>query len=837
MAQITLNIDLKSGNAEKELSKFKKSIQGIGDPKGLKNVDDLRKSYANLINTIQGTEKNYKKGTFSKIADEAKKYLEEVKQLDPATKEYAESSKKLGDALKRLQADFAEAKINAVNLKGSLKDIVLGFAKFQLAAMAVMKPLQLLRQEFEHMNEVLEKTESSIVKLRRVAGESANATDIYRLAEKYSESFENVAEVIEKFSKSGYDWADSLLAAESALTAMKVAELDAEQASEGLIAIIKQFNLEITDLTDIVDILNKTADEYAVDTEELLIALQKTGSTAKNAGLDIKETTALIAALSEGTAASGQNIGNALRSLFVFTSDDKALNKFAGLSDEMNTVVKDFKAGKVSILAVWEALGKEMGDRKDLKDVFGGVELDADMEANLTQIQDELAEIYGTAGNYRQNYWIALLDNIETAKKAISSMEDATGYSQKELNEELETYENMVQSLNTRWEEMLNNPQGLLGFKKMMVELGDDVLNVVELLQTMSDIEIFGVKVKSGVLPTILANNEDLSEKLQNFYNEWFLAFTLSPVAGITNIGVNLREILNKKKEEKAIEESLQEAGKETEDIKQNIKDIKMDLSKIDDDILDSILDKLREARDATKEAYEYEEKKKAVLDAEKALLDAEKNRRVRVFNSETGLWEWQANQKEIEQAKENLDKAKQEVEDSAYDEVIDAIESKATNAEILAILTKWAGAYGTGSENFVENIKDIIKGQSNINLDDVTTDGIEYAPMIGHIANDLTNFYESQSTKPKTPLEQLFEINAQEQFVDGLNSNGIVSGASEGAAKGTITSNVTTTDSHNNQYILNGNIVSESDASSMTLSNLFSKFMIFTLSSFNIFD
>jgi hypothetical protein len=53
MAKIILNVDLQAGGAEQELAKFKKSIQGLGDPKGVKNIDNLRKGYANLINTIQ----------------------------------------------------------------------------------------------------------------------------------------------------------------------------------------------------------------------------------------------------------------------------------------------------------------------------------------------------------------------------------------------------------------------------------------------------------------------------------------------------------------------------------------------------------------------------------------------------------------------------------------------------------------------------------------------------------------------------------------------------------------------------------------------------------------
>ena len=105
MAKIILNVDLNSAGASADIKKLKADLNEIGNPSGAQNIDSLRKSYANLINTIQGSEKNYAKGTFSKIAEEAKKYLDEVKKLDPATADYAKQSKHLDDELKRLQAD------------------------------------------------------------------------------------------------------------------------------------------------------------------------------------------------------------------------------------------------------------------------------------------------------------------------------------------------------------------------------------------------------------------------------------------------------------------------------------------------------------------------------------------------------------------------------------------------------------------------------------------------------------------------------------------------------------------------------------------------------------
>ena len=947
MAKIILNVDLNSAGASADIKKLKADLNEIGNPSGAKNIDSLRKSYANLINTIQGSEKNYAKGTFSKIAEEAKKYLDEVKKLDPATADYAKQSKHLDDELKRLQADFAETRTGAKNLHGSLKDIVSGFMKFQLAATLVMKPLQLMKNAYDDLNETLVETEKRIVALRRVAGDSANATALYDLAQKYGQTFDIVADVVENLVKSGYTWEESLKAAEPALLAINVAELDAAQATEGLIAIVKQYEMELEDLNYIQGVLNKTADNAAVTTEKLLIALQKTGSTAKNANIDFEETVGLITALSEGTAASGQNIGNALRSLIVFTSDSKALDSFAGLSSGMAETVKNYRAGRASILDIWKGLGGELqgmnSQKGTLEDLFGGAELTADIEAQLTQITDSFAEIYGTAGNYRQNYFIALLDNIAKVEDATKDLGDATTYSQKENQKYLDTYEAKANALDAKWKQIANDEQGFLAFKKGMIDVASDLLTAVDAvgglggllnatiailtpfllkwtftfgvsaisaakagivsfftsmktgaLSANASLGLIGVALagislaisaaqaetekwhesnqkaisdwesikeetaaldalykeyqqltpeakeyaevekelvtalgdKAVVLEGLTKGTDDYREAVKRLAKEELedakikyslasqaakdeLVGTITPdstfstgkiqfkntgaplfdgtgivftdqnrfsIDGLKN-GKTPEEViynLNKYKESVAalynlayaegneenrdsylrligviqaeidaispkvdaynntkdsldlVLERLKEIADETEKTEGNVSNINNDLSNLNDTTLKGIVDKLREARDATKDTYEYEEKKKAVLEAEKALMDAQKNRTTRVLNSATGQWEWVANERDIQAARENLEEARLAVEEAAYSQIISDLESgNATNKSILALLASWQGAYGSGDFSHVsDGIKAILR-EAGVNVDAPTSQDI----------------------------------------------------------------------------------------------------------------
>ena len=488
MAKIILNVTTDIKQSKAQLESLSKTVKSIAtslssvkvDPNLTAQIKSLSDYYKSLSKVV---EKNTKVNYNNEIQE-----LKRQKALEESTRATLRREKAEIDLARSQEKNTNQTKKSTQankEHKESLGTMIPQIAKWQVAMTAVMKPLQLMRQALEDVNETLVETEKRIIALRRVAGQAANADELYALAKKYGQTFENVADVTENFAKSGYDWADAIKAAEAALIAMNVAELDAEQSSEGLIAIMKQFDKEVEDLNYIIGLLNKTSDNAAVTTEELLIALQKTGSTAKNAGLELNETVALITALSEGTAASGQNIGNALRSLFIFTSDQKALETFAGLSDAMAETVKNYRAGQSSILEVWKGLGDELGRMEGkkglLSDLFGRTDLNSDLAAELTQIEDQFAEIYGTAGNYRQNYFIALLDNLDEVEEALGEMHDVEQYSQQENLLYMETYEAKVNSLKAAWQSLANDEQGFLSMKKSLADLGGALLRLVDI--------------------------------------------------------------------------------------------------------------------------------------------------------------------------------------------------------------------------------------------------------------------------------------------------------------------------------------------------------------------
>lgn len=470
--------------------------------KSINSVDRLQKQYASLLLTMKNASKSYPRGTFDEYTKQVTANLEAVKALNAQItsqngKVLPEQQKQLQDLsaqFSRLSADITTTRGEAKKTQTEFGSMVTGFMKWTVAATLVMQSVNLIKSAFADLNETLVETEKRTIAIRRVLNEDIAADDIandlYNLAIAYGQTFDNVADIAESFAKTGMDWAESIQATRAALLALNVAELDSEAASEGLVAIMVQYGKDASELTDIIDKLNKTADRFPVSTEEILLALQKTGSYANQANMSLEETVAVITALSSATNASGQQLGTAIKSLLAYTTRSSSLDTYAALSPDMEGIVAEYRKGAASILEVWQGLSAEMQHlSKEQADMLAdyaesaeGQALEEALGEELGEVYDDMTGVYDTAGTYRKNYFIALMSNFAEVSDALEEMEDAQGYSQKENLQYLDTYEAKLNSLNAQWQKMLNSEQGFLDFKKDLVDMGSRLLDIVAAL-------------------------------------------------------------------------------------------------------------------------------------------------------------------------------------------------------------------------------------------------------------------------------------------------------------------------------------------------------------------
>lgn len=538
MAKILLNVAVDSKKADEGLTQLKESLQNIVTELGkLKPNKDLTAQLNALARSYSAVEKaatselkvktqqaaleaklakleadsekaiaNKAKAT-SDAARAAEKAVQEIEKTREATAKANTAEEKLEQqVIKTAKAmdDYTKSTEDANTktgfLNGSIGDTIAKFAKAEVAFLAVRTPLNMIKNALAEVDDTLVKTEDAVIEVQRVLDETVPAGEIsnrlYSIAYEYGSTFENASQIAVNFARAGRTWNESLEATEAALLAMNVAELNATEASDGLLSILAQFGMETSELTNVVDKLNKTADKNPVSTQKLLQAIQRSGSAAKNANVSFDQTLGLITAISEATNRGGQNIGTAINSLIQYSQ--KNVNVFAQLSDESAAVVERFKLGLSSIVDVWNQVSIDIKNDKTARDNIisalgtdGLEELSSTLHDELGDLVTEIDGVYNVANTYRKNYFIALLDNMDRYLKVQEQLTDYQGYSQEENAKYMETYTAKVNQLKDAWQKLANDEQGLLAFKKALVDIGVAAVDVIDNM--------------GGIVPTLAA--------------------------------------------------------------------------------------------------------------------------------------------------------------------------------------------------------------------------------------------------------------------------------------------------------------------------------------------
>lgn len=498
--------------------------KGFFDESAAKKAEDGIKKFSSALEKAKSEFVLFKKETkeFSSISNNIQKVTNELNKIKDSTisnrvkveaielrsayenlyKRIREGNISLEDAksaFDHLGQSLEEVKIHAQNASGGISDMLLRFAdkaKWAIAFQAV----NLIQSALGQVVTTMKDTEDAVVELQRVLEnppETKTISDaLYDIGYRYGQSFQNVKETAVLFAQTGQDWEEVLSSVEATMLGLNTAELDVTNATNGLIAVMSQFNIDASELETVIDKINITADNFPVTSEKIVVALQRAGGTAYNFGLTLEETIGLITALSEATGRSGENIGTALNSLINFSMKTESLEIFSEFLGGIDLTGKD-------VLEVWELLGAKIDDsREALANMMAGSKEFSDLFteeiAEAIGLTDEYnqavansQDVYSAVGTYRQNYFIALLNNIDTAIAAMENMTGAEGYSIAENEKAMET-------LSKQWEQLVISAQ------QLAVQLGE--MGILEFAKDLVDVATTALKVTKnlGGLRTII---------------------------------------------------------------------------------------------------------------------------------------------------------------------------------------------------------------------------------------------------------------------------------------------------------------------------------------------
>jgi hypothetical protein len=474
-------------------------------------LESLMLSYKNFETVLSRTATDPQ--TISRLRDEVAAAQAEIERLlgslnksGRVTGENARSYHTLASGMKRAKGEVADLKTHVNDTAGafdrtgkSIEETGTGLKNFmgklsdKARWLGAFYLIQGIINGFKALISTVKETETSVVELQRVLSEDVTSPEIssqlYDIAYEYGRTFDEVQESAVLFAQTGKSWNDVLTLTRGTMLALNTAELDVTQATKGLIAVMAQWDLGAVDYVELIDKINKTADDYAITSEAIVAAMQRSGGTAKAYGMTLEELIGIITALGEATGRSGENLGTAINSLITYTTRAKSIN----VLEEMGIQAKDAEGNLLPVLDIWSQLAQKIkgGDMAfadfmatDQEAMSGFL---ADSEEYQQAVEETIAsgqevqDAYSIAGTYRKNYFIALLNNLGTAEEAVRNMTDSEGYSVTENEKYMATLAAISNQLSASWKQLAVEfgDATFLKFLKWVTDLGIGIAKLI----------------------------------------------------------------------------------------------------------------------------------------------------------------------------------------------------------------------------------------------------------------------------------------------------------------------------------------------------------------------
>lgn len=392
----------------------------------LKQFDDLRKklkdsetSFKTLSAAEKGSDSLSRAKLYSKIGEYlqknsgmAKEFKTQLKSLQKQLENDGPNAnvKNLTDQFIRLQSQIREAGQEGRSFLDVLKDKAFyGFAG-QLSTYFGFNDF--VRYIGEGVNTIRE-LDTAMTEMRKVSDESVSSLKSFQ-----EESF-NIANAVGttalQIQNSTADWMrlglsldDAKEAAKDANILLNVSEFDnIEDATKSLVSMSQAYK-DLDKLT-IVDKLNEVGNNYAISTDELASALQRSSATLSLMGNTIDEAAALVTT-ANATIQDADSVAAGLRTISLrLVGTSEAEEELSAMNEEVDAFVKATNSKKQQIIKDYTAVASNQYKGFDILDDNGNYKNTYEILLGIAKVYKEIQEQDKKLGT---NHAMALIEEL-----------------------------------------------------------------------------------------------------------------------------------------------------------------------------------------------------------------------------------------------------------------------------------------------------------------------------------------------------------------------------------------------------------------------------------------
>lgn len=412
--KIRVDVELDTSEAQKKLDSLAKEKRKINVDVDSSDIDEASKKADNLKNkNIKVNAKVTGKETIDSTA----------KSLDKATK----SASGFGNSIK-------------------------SFAKFG----GYLEVFQLIKRGAQEAVQAIKEIDDAIVDLQMATGDSYE--NVRQLVSGYNQLAQTLGATTTEISKGADTWlrqgksiSETNQLLQDTMVLSKVAQIDSDDSSSYLTAIMKGYKMAADEVEGINDSLTSIDLAAAVDAAGLAEATSHVAASADLAGVSLNRLLGYEAAIGEASQESMSVIGNSLKTIFTRMANIKAGN--LELIDEDGTT-----QSLSDVETVLNNVGIKLRDStNEFRDFDTVLDETAAKWQNLSSVQ-QAAVAQAFSGTFQRNRFQLLMENYDKALQYEQIAESSSGTAMAKFEDGyLNSIEAKTKSLQAAFEGLSSN--------------------------------------------------------------------------------------------------------------------------------------------------------------------------------------------------------------------------------------------------------------------------------------------------------------------------------------------------------------------------------------------
>lgn len=325
--------------------------------------------------------------------------------------------------------------------------------------------LNKVQKEIANVYQNILKLNEAMTDIRIVTGASvdeANSlmTSYNKLAKELGTTTTEVAKSASEWMRQGYTASESVNLITSSVKLARLGFMDMSSATTSLTAVLKGFNLQATESSEIVDKLTKLDAEYATTAGDIANALSRTAAAAKAANLDLDQTASMLTTIIDITQQDAGSVGNALKTILSRYGNVKA-GVFAGMAEDGEDASESINDVEKVLNAIGIQIRSTSTEMRGFDEVLDDL---AEKWDNLNDVEQN-AIATAMAGVRQRNQFLALMQNYDQYKESLESSRTSSGTADEKYAAVMDSIATSMKKIQTAWESFTQKLQAS-GFVK-----------------------------------------------------------------------------------------------------------------------------------------------------------------------------------------------------------------------------------------------------------------------------------------------------------------------------------------------------------------------------------